>query len=206
MIKCQGAAWFGVQARSFFYVSGGILLLTIAYGLGATGVLGQSEGKRIVEAQQFILKDSAGNTQAILAPTAKGPALVMYGENGSPRIAIAVDGETSRIGLYGTAGARRAVYLSLSVKDQIGMLGFYDTNDHLRSVMGLDPNGASLGIVNEDGKLSAMLRDTRRGSMFTCYYPNSQHVGVLLGIDRERGATFSVMDDNGNPLLGDGRP
>ena len=46
--------------------------------------MASSGGKRIVEADEYVLKDSTGRVRARLGMAEEGPALTLYGESGQP--------------------------------------------------------------------------------------------------------------------------
>jgi len=67
----------------------GVVVLALAV---AGMVMGQAMPRaRIVEAEEFVLKDAARNVRAELAAFKDGPALTLLDENGKSRATLAVD-------------------------------------------------------------------------------------------------------------------
>ena len=76
----------------------GVVVLALAV---AGMVMGQAMPRaRIVEAEEFVLRDAAGNVRAELVAFKDGPALTLLDENGKSRATLAVDKPGPRLSLH----------------------------------------------------------------------------------------------------------
>jgi len=124
----------------------GVVVLALAV---AGIIMGQAmPGARKVEAEEFVLRDAAGNVRAELVAFKDGLALTLLDESGKSRATLAVDKPGPRLSLYDENGkprARLAVYedgpalilldengmfrVSLLVRKAGPMLLLHDEND-----------------------------------------------------------------------------
>jgi hypothetical protein len=132
-----------------------------------------------VEAQKFVLKDSAGKVRAVLAmdKDKDGPVLVLADENEKPRAGLGVfkdgprlilrdgNGATPRVEL-GVLGLESKDWPVLVLRDENGkvrvgltvfkdgpVLHLYDENDKPRVELDVSKDGPGLSLFNENKKI-----------------------------------------------------
>src|SRR5437867_1634215 len=69
------------------------LWLSVCVFAGAFVLTGQTPSKRIVEAEQFVLRDSSGKARAELTMLDSGPSLTFRDSQGTARVAMALGPE-----------------------------------------------------------------------------------------------------------------
>jgi hypothetical protein len=76
--------------------------------------MASSSEKRIVEADEFVLKDALGRVRAKLAMGEEGPALNLYDDSGQPRVTVGVATSGPALALYDANGKSRASVVVLA--------------------------------------------------------------------------------------------
>ena len=110
-------------------------LRVVLVGALALGLMGQAPPHRmpkLLEAEEFVLRDSRGQVRAVLgtAQSASATMLQIFGENGKPRtrLTVASDGTSS--------------------------LEIIDSGEHVRVLLGVKDNGSPrIWLGNEAGKI-----------------------------------------------------
>jgi hypothetical protein len=141
----------------------GSMVLVLA---GASLLTGQAlPNRRSVEAEEFVLRDSAGTPRAVLSLKAEGgPTLAFFDPSGKTRAWLGVRGGGSPYLLFADqAGKPRA---GLSVKDDGSPdLTFIDLTGNPRALLQVPSDGqASLAFYDHLGRTRAGLGVTRNGS------------------------------------------
>jgi hypothetical protein len=77
------------------------LVAVALIGVAAMVVMGQAPSKKIVEANEFILKDTSGRVRVKLGMDDKVPGIVLLNENGQPMVLLA-DASSYRAGIGGS--------------------------------------------------------------------------------------------------------
>ena len=104
---------------------------------------------RAIQATEFILRDSDGNTRAALRMGNTGPRLLFYDADGkAARVLLGVLGSGPALGLYDKNGKTRA---SLGVTMKGANLTFNDADEKLRAELGMLEEGPNLMLLNADG-------------------------------------------------------
>src|SRR5574341_310730 len=95
------------------------LSLLVLAGAAAVVLMGQAvPGRRDLEAQSFVLLDSAGNPQARLGMVAGGPALQLFGPGGHERAGLSVrQGGTAVLSLADGTGKGGATLATGATQD-----------------------------------------------------------------------------------------
>lgn len=143
-------------------LTGSILLLLAGAGL----LMGQAvRNRRTVDAEEFILRDSAGTPRAVLSLKAEGaPTLAFFDPSGKTRAWFGVRGGGSPYLIFADhAGKPRA---GLSVKDDGSpVLTFIDLIGNPRALLQVPSDGqASLALYDHLGRSRAGLGVGRNGS------------------------------------------
>ena len=94
--------------KRLFYASASILMLALAYHLGAIAAHAQSDSREQVTTRALILVDDLGKRRAVLSMVDGTPSLILNDRNGAPRAAFALreDGAPF-IGLNDSSGTTR---------------------------------------------------------------------------------------------------
>jgi len=107
---------------------------------------------RIVEAQKFVLKDSAGRVRVELGPNDadKSIALRFTDEAGSPRLTLGVEEQSALLVLNDKTGRPRVGLVTLA--HGVPGLTLYDTTGRTRAELGLSRDGdPSVSLLNSGG-------------------------------------------------------
>ncbi|HMG73977.1 MAG TPA: hypothetical protein VK582_10785 [Pyrinomonadaceae bacterium] len=117
----------------------------------------------IVEAEQFILKNSNGQRQATLDSAETDLRLRLYDPNGKMRIVLAVGPNGPVLAFYDEDGTMRA---SLAALAETVVLQLHDELGRSRAVMDLTGGETSFSHLNEDGMQRAGFRSSDEGGGF----------------------------------------
>jgi hypothetical protein len=118
--------------------------------LGCLVLIGASKKGRVVQATEFLLKDSEGQTRASLKMGSAGPDLAFYDANGKVvRALLGVLPSGPALGFYDPDGKNR---ISLAISPKGANLTFNDSDEKLRSELGMLEEGPNLLFLDRDGK------------------------------------------------------
>ena len=84
------------------------LALVLGVALAAAGVMGQARTGRTVEANRFVLKDSANRVRAELVAQERSVALRFKDEGGIPRVTVGTEDDTAVVVLNDRTGGLAA--------------------------------------------------------------------------------------------------
>ena len=125
----------------------GLLALT---AVGALLLMGQATPKsRTIEAEKFVLKDSAGKTRAVLSMILDEPGLAIYDEKGIKRADLFVTPNGPGLALYNEAGTLQT---ALTAYKGVNGLLSYNHDGTPSTVLGEEETGAALRLFDADGK------------------------------------------------------
>lgn len=141
-----------------------VLLALIMAGLWANAAAfwsrppsASAAGPRIVEAEQFVVRDARGHSRAIMAVADTGPYVELYDESGKSRVSLGLADERSILSLQDAQGKAGAL---LGVTPDGSTLTFRD-NGRSRAAFGLARKGSStismLRITDENDKAHVSL-------------------------------------------------
>lgn len=118
---------------------------------GAFAVMGASGKKgKIIQANEFVLRDAQGNARAALKMGSAGPSLALYGtDENQVRALFTVLRSGPAIGFYDPDGKTR---VSLGITAKGATLTFNDNNERLRAEMGMFDEGPNLMFLDPEGK------------------------------------------------------
>lgn len=178
--------------------AGGLVLVVLC----AVVLMGQaSPKKRIVEAEQFILRDVDGNMRAFLSLVEDSPSLVLHDKHGNPVVLLGVfqDGSPS-LAFFDKQHNPCAV---LSVSDGSPSLTLRDKDGKIRAKLSLFDDGSpSLALRDKDGKTRAELSTFGDGLPLLVLYDRHGKSRASLGV-REDGTSgieaegFILRDTHG---------
>ena len=98
-------------------------------------VMGQaSPNSRILDAEELIIRDKAGNIRAMLSVSEKGPSLYLSGAKGNPLVMLSVSEKGPSLYLSDANGKLR---VSLSVSGKGPSLNLYGANMERRAVLSM---------------------------------------------------------------------
>jgi hypothetical protein len=125
--------------------AGTVILILFA----AVLLMGQSLPKRrIIEAERFVLLDTAGKARGLFQMVADGPYLVLLDENGQKvKVELAATRLGPKLSFYDDNGHPRAVLLS--TEEGPGLF-FKDLNGKRRVAMGVNKVGPILNFLDTD--------------------------------------------------------
>jgi len=125
----------------------GLLALT---AVGAVLVVGQAAPKtRTIEAEKFVLVDSAGKIRAELSMMLDRPSLVMLDEEGKARADLSVEPDGPRLALSNEAGKLQT---ELTAYKGLNGLLTYNHAGTASTLLGQGEAGPALEIFDADGK------------------------------------------------------
>ncbi len=185
-------------------IGGAILLL----GLAAVGAMGQVLPKaipKVVEAEQFVLRDTKGKIRAGLEVRAAGaPGLVLYDQNGKARAALNVlaDGSPGLVLADQTENPR--AILTLPADDGAPRLHLSDRNGKIRAMLNVDTRGPSLTLWDQNGNIRASLDIDTSGPSLALWDENRERAvlghtaleGKATGTVEQRPASSLVLFDS----------
>ena len=168
--------------------------------VGSVLLMGQAPAQRTVEANEFIVKDSAGRKRMGLTVLQGGPVLEMFDERGEPASIVTSDGlvffdsETKRFG----SAVNRAILTrtGLFFNDRQGKIVIRlggSANPDLTSSSEPEPT-MSLFDGNEKERLRANANRTGTGAGFFVNDPDGKAVLSLL-TDQEKAAITLLAPD-----------
>ena len=124
----------------------------------AVGVMAQARPSRVVEANEFVLKDSAGRVRARLSmEVADRPTLTFYGKNGFIPASLAGGDEPFLV--LNRAGSNEQV--SLGASKTLYGLGLYDKT--IRVGLSVQKGVPGLDLFDENGKRRAAITAASTG-------------------------------------------
>ena len=177
----------------------GMLVLAL---FGLVLLMGQTlPGRRIIEAEGFILRDATGKMRAALGISEGAPHLSLLDEEGTARIFLTLAANKPSVWLF-DAKANLRVSLATDAGGD-GILSLLDGMRKQRAVLGLFPDGSPKLELTAEGERSAVTLAAMSSSM------GSSSGLVLLDASRKpRGAllldykqdvpTISLYDNNGH--------
>jgi len=168
-----------------------------------------------IRAGEFVLVDANGKPRALLSMTNGGPALVMYGENNSIRVALAMNKDDPSLKLYDASGKERAslnveqggpglcmhdenqnARVKLSANKDETLLSMCDANNRTPLVwLSARKNGALMNLRAQNGDLRALLGSDGNGSILILCGANEKPRAVL-DVNNE-GTELRLFDTNG---------
>ena len=111
--------------------------------------MASSGGKRIVEADEFVLKDSTGRVRARLGMAEEGPALNLYDENGQPTAMLGSPPGGPGLVLLDAQGKPRA---SVAVMADGPHVTLYDAEGKVRARWAVLENVPALTFDDDGGR------------------------------------------------------
>lgn len=155
-----------LERQNRWFKRAGFALLLLA---AAIAVMGQAGASRVLEANEFVLKDSAGKVRARLSmETADRPTLTFYASNGllpallaggdEPFLVLNRAGSNEQISLsankafYGLGLYDKALRVGLSVQKGAPGLDLFDENGTRRVELTDDSSGPKFNLTDSDGK------------------------------------------------------
>jgi hypothetical protein len=163
----------------------GLLGLT---AVAALLLMGQAApGSRTIEAEKFVLIDSAGMARAELSMILEGPNLVMYDAKGNPRAELVVTSDGPRLDFANEAGKIQTVLTAY--KGYNGVLT-RNREGELSTFFGVDETGPTLEIRDTGGKAGIRLWSTDQGP----------HMSFRDAAGMERAALY-LKPDSGLPCI-----
>ncbi len=133
----------------------GVVALAV---IAAVVLMGQAMPSKVVEAEQFVVRDASGKVHAVLGTVNKrAVSLALIDKNGNPRVVLGVspDGSSS--------------------------LSFYDKDVNRRAVLGLRPDDSpDLALLDKDRKLRARLSLNYEGSATLVFIDSGGKIGASL--------------------------
>ncbi len=122
--------------------------------IAALMLMGQAMQSKVVEAEQFVVRDASGRVHAVLGTVNKrAVSLALIDKNGKPRVVLGVNPDGApRVHLYDKNNTTRAA-LSTTAEGIPG-LGLYDRNEKVRVALELLPGDTpALIFANKAGKV-----------------------------------------------------
>jgi hypothetical protein len=143
--------------------------LAVLFLAAAVGVMGQARPSRVVEANEFVLKDSAGRVRARLSMEGTNrPTLSFYDENShipaslaggdEPFLVLNRAGSNEQVSLganktlYGLALYDKTIRVGLSVQKGVPGLDLFDESGKRRAAITAPPTGPTFNLTDSDGK------------------------------------------------------
>ncbi len=167
----------------------------------AVVLMGQAPPRKVikvVEAEQFILKDSKGRNRGGLAVTNDAPSLILKDEDGSNRIGLGVtpNGDPS----LELADKDLDSGVELTVRSGAMGLQIHEENKKPRVILGVVNDRPILHLADENGRTRAELivlsNDTPALSFYD--YDSGRDVGrkflAWLGVSRHGSVTLALVD------------
>ena len=151
----------------------------------------------IVEAEQFILKDSNGKRQATLNAAETGPTLRLYDPGGNMRIVLAVGPNGPVLAFFNEDGTMRA---SLGAFAETVVLQLHDEVGRPRAVMDLTGGETSFSHLNEDGMQRAGFRSSDEGGGLN-FYDAALNTRLSVGLREDGEPILVLVDAHGNSVF-----
>jgi hypothetical protein len=105
-----------------------------------------------IEAQSFILKDSAGKVRAELSMAGTGPGLKLRDENGIPLVSISLNDGTPQGSMMLLSDPQHHASVSISVLEGMGsQLSLVGERPDIQARIAVAPDGTSLDLSDSDG-------------------------------------------------------
>lgn len=133
-------------------------VVVVLLGIAAAVLMGQAMREpKVVTAEQFVLRDSAGEARAVLTMSGDGPGLTLFGEDGD--------------------------HAKLRISPAGPELTMYDQGGHMRANLGVQPEGPSLtmwssGMENRS-QIYAFLGATEESGGLALYGPEDKLLSSL---------------------------
>jgi hypothetical protein len=136
---------------------------------------------RVVEAQQVIVRDRAGNVRAQLGCAADGgPQLRLMGADGRRRLVAGVCDGVPAVSLFDEAGRPRAA-LTFCGEGGVVALHLLDPDGVLRVALGFGQDTGVLQLRDAHGRLRLVAGSTGGGDSLVQFTGEDDGVGVGLG-------------------------
>ncbi len=173
---------------------------------------------KVVEAEQFVLKDTGGRVLATLGMTDGGPMLRLVGPNGSDRARLGLDQSgTPRLAMLGADGSQPVTVAltaegvprvevtgadksaaRLTTGPQGPEIAIADPSGMLRLALDLKSDGPSITL---GGKTAlAALSATDAGPSFALSDPDGHQRITLIVVNQQ--AVFGIRDEKGDVRVG----
>ena len=138
----------------------------------------QIHRSHIIEAEQFVLKDSNGKTQGTMVVTPDGPSLVLYDSNQVSRLALSVFKNMPGLTLHGSGKSAAVLGVvpsgpGLQGPESAGLM-LYDLEGNPRAQLDAGMEGPRLYLEDEKG-FSATV-----GSYYSSEYPGQKHMAARV--------------------------
>lgn len=105
-----------------------------------------------IEAQSFILKDSAGKVRAELSMAGTGPTLKLRDENGTPLVALSLNDGAPQGPMMLLSDPQHHASVSVSVLEGMGsQLSLVGERPDIQARMAVTPDGTSLEMSDSEG-------------------------------------------------------
>jgi hypothetical protein len=186
--------------------------VALALALGTTFLVAAGKNKT-VEADRFVLRDTAGHVRMDLNVSRGQPVLIMLDDHEKPRLVLGLDNQGPAISLADERGRERAVMrvyrdrsvflfrgknpragVELVAADLSG-LTMFDANAKRRISLNLERPGGSLAFLDADGGRSAVFGAGELGPGMTLLRGDEPRVALLAA---REGGMFEMTDKNGH--------
>jgi hypothetical protein len=130
--------------------------------IAAVMLMGQAMQSKVVEAEQFVVRDASGKVHAALGTVNKrAVSLALIDKNGNPRVVLGASSDGSPSLSFYDKGVNRRAVLGLRADDSPD-LALLDKDGKLRARLSLnDEDSATLVFIDSGGKIGASLIRTR---------------------------------------------
>ena len=186
-------------------------------------LLAQTPSRKVVEADEFVLRDMSGAMRARLFMSTSGPTFALFDSNQQPRIVIASYGDVSKIGILNASGESEVGLGSLtdgpifvltngkgnasaqmSFNEGRPYLNLLDGYGKIRTALALTPMGPSMRLFDKNEKALASLAIQDEGPTpepsLLLGTPDARPYVSLIG--SKSGGDFRILDGNGKEIFG----
>jgi hypothetical protein len=138
-----------------------------------------------IEAQSFILKDSAGKVRAELSMAGTGPGLKLRDENGIPLVSISLNDGSPQGSMMLLSDPQHHASVSISVLQGMGsQLSLVGERPDIQARLAVAPDGTSLDLSDSDGFTTSIGNGIQAGKGKTPKKTTAASV-TLYGKDRK---------------------
>jgi hypothetical protein len=158
---------------------------------------GDGAKARVIEAEEFVLKDPEGNVQGTLSSSADGPVLLLRGagKGATPRVGICVGKGGPMVSLYDERFRER---LRLNVNDAGAGLLVIGQDGKPRAGLVMAPTGTALELIGEGGKRRVEMSVGADSERLVFTRDGTPRAGVMVSGE---GAMLDLFDANGRALF-----
>lgn len=156
--------------------------------------------KRVVEAEEFILRDGDGNVRAHLGCEGRKVRLDLCDRDGTGRVSAGVNGDSSFLSVADPRGTPRIMLGSYEPGIDAGITLADQDGEPIASLTMSDAGSCTLWFYGPGETIRASLGSHRNGSFALTMFDARDNARLAVSIDPSGRASVKIGDERGNAI------